>query len=289
MRIGFIGLGVMGRPMARSLVTAGHDVRVHRVKDASRDLLDAGATAAGTPADAARDAEIVIVIVPDTPDVEQVLFGKDGVATSLAKGALVIDMSSISPVETVQFAERIRSAGAGYLDAPVSGGEAGARDGTLSIMVGGTEEDFARGREVLEVLGKNISHVGGSGAGQIAKVANQIIVGVGIQAVSEALSLARRAGVDPARVRDALMGGFASSRVLEVHGQRIIDGAFDPGFRIVLHRKDLSLAIDSARRLDVPLPATAVTQQQMNAAVAEGYGDFDHSALVRLVDRRGVA
>ncbi|HEY5783830.1 MAG TPA: NAD(P)-binding domain-containing protein, partial [Microlunatus sp.] len=240
MRIAFIGLGVMGAPMAANLLVAGHQLSLSRVTAGRHDaLLDAGGEAADTAAAAAKDAEVVIVMVPDTPDVEEVLFGTDGVAGSLQPGTLVIDMSSISPNATKDFAARITAAGGRYLDAPVSGGEVGARAGTLSIMVGGTDADFVRAEPLLEVLGANVSHVGEVGAGQTAKVANQIIVALTIEAVAEALTFAEAAGADPAKVRAALLGGFASSKILELHGDRMITRSFDPGFRIRLHRKDL--------------------------------------------------
>ena len=288
MRIAFIGLGVMGAPMAANLLAAGHQLSLSRVTAGRHDaLLDAGGEAADTAAAAAKDAEVVIVMVPDTPDVEEVLFGTDGVAGSVQPGTLVIDMSSISPTATKDFAARITAAGGHYLDAPVSGGEVGARAGTLSIMVGGAADDFLRAQPLLEVLGANVSHIGEVGAGQTAKVANQIIVALTIEAVAEALTFAEAAGADPAKVRAALLGGFASSKILELHGERMITRSFDPGFRIRLHRKDLNLAVAAATELDLALPSTALTQQLMNAAVAAGDGDADHSALVTTVRRLG--
>ena len=220
-------------------------------------------------------------MLPDTPDVEAVLFGHDGVAEALTPGKLVIDMSSISPVATRDFAARVKAKGCAYLDAPVSGGEVGAKAASLTIMVGGEESAFERAKPILEKLGKNITLVGGPGDGQMAKVANQMIVALTIEAVSEAFLLAARAGTDVAKVRAALMGGFAGSRILEIHGQRMIDETFDPGFRIRLHRKDLGLALDAARTLEVALPNTAATMQMMNAALAAGDGDLDHSGLYR--------
>ncbi|TCV74542.1 2-hydroxy-3-oxopropionate reductase [Neorhizobium sp. R1-B] len=284
MNIGFIGLGVMGRPMAEHLIDAGHALHLSRVKPVSQHLVDKGAKAAPSASAVASACDIVILMLPDTPDVETVLFGKDGVAEGLSPGKLVIDMSSISPVATKEFARRIEALGCDYLDAPVSGGEVGARAASLTIMVGGSEAAFARARPLFEKMGKNITLVGGTGDGQTAKVANQIIVGLTIEAVSEALLFARRAGADPARVREALMGGFAASRILEVHGDRMVKQTFDPGFRIRLHRKDLTLAVDAARALDLALPNTAATQQLMNAAIAMGDGDRDHSALIRTLD-----
>ena len=281
MKIGFIGLGVMGRPMAGHLIAAGHELLLHRVKPASQGLVDRGGKALASPREVAAAAEVVILMLPDTPDVELVLFGSDGVAAGLGSGKLVIDMSSISPVATKQFAARIEALGSDYLDAPVSGGEVGARNAALTIMVGGQPELFERARPLFEAMGKTITLVGGVGDGQTAKVANQIIVGLTIEAVAEALNFARKAGADPARVREALMGGFAASRILEVHGERMIKRTFEPGFRIRLHRKDLSLALDAAKMLDLSLPNTAATQQLMNAAIALGDGERDHSVLIR--------
>ncbi len=285
MQIGFIGLGVMGRPMAERLVKAGHKLSLHRVKKLSQYLVDLGADSCDTAKAVAHAADIVILMLPDTPDVEEVLFGKNGVAEGLSAGKLVIDMSSISPTATKGFAEKIAGLKCDYLDAPVSGGEVGARNGTLSIMVGGTPVAFERAKPLFEAMGKNITLVGGVGDGQTAKVANQIIVALNIAAVAEALTFAKRAGADPKAVRQALMGGFASSRILEVHGERMIERTFDPGFRIRLHRKDLSIAVSTAKDLDLALPNTAATQQLMNSAVANGDGDKDHSALVETVER----
>jgi len=285
MNIGFIGLGVMGRPMAENLIDAGYSLVLSRVKPVSQHLVDKGGKAAENPRAVAQAADIVILMLPDTPDVEAVLFGKDGVAEGLSKGKLVIDMSSISPVATKDFATRIEALGCDYLDAPVSGGEVGARSASLTIMIGGTQAAFDKAKPLFESMGKNITLVGDVGDGQTAKVANQIIVGLTIEAVSEALLFARRAGADPAKVRSALMGGFAASRILEVHGERMVNEAFDPGFRIKLHRKDMTLAVDTARALDLALPNTATVQQLMNAAVAGGDGDRDHSALIRTLER----
>lgn len=281
MKIGFIGLGVMGRPMAAHLIDAGHKLQLSRIKDASRFLIDKGGIPAATAAEAAKGAGAVILMVPDTPDVEAVLFGDDGALAGLDKGALVIDMSSVSPVATQDFAKRVEAAGGHWLDAPVSGGHAGAENAALTIMCGGTETAFEMARPLLEVMGKRITHVGCAGAGQTAKVCNQIIVGLTIQAVAEALTLAAAAGADPARVREALLGGFADSTILKVHGERMIEQAFEPGFRIRLHRKDMSLAVDAAKALDLALPNTATVQQLMNAAIGRGDGDLDHSALIQ--------
>jgi 2-hydroxy-3-oxopropionate reductase len=279
--IGFVGLGKMGIPMAENLLKAGHSLALSRIRDGSRHLLGFGGTEAHSGADAVKDAEVVILMLPDTPDVEKVLFGEDGVAANLRPGSLVIDMSSISPVATRRFGAKVEASSGSYLDAPVSGGEVGARNATLSIMVGGSEEAFARALPLLQTMGKNINLVGPCGNGQMAKVANQMIVALTIEAVGEAFLLAKKAGADLGRLRSALMGGFAGSRILELHGQRMIDEAFDPGFRIRVHRKDLGLALDAARSLEVALPNTSATMQLMNAAMALGDGDLDHSALFR--------
>jgi 2-hydroxy-3-oxopropionate reductase len=284
MNIGFIGLGVMGRPMAEHLIGADHSLFLHRVKPASQSLVNKGGQALDSARAVAEASDVVILMLPDTPDVEAVLFGPDGVAAGLSAGKLVIDMSSISPVATKDFARRIEALGCDYLDAPVSGGEVGARNAALTIMVGGKEAVFDRALPLFQLMGKNITLVGGNGDGQTAKVANQIIVGLNIEAVAEALLFAKKAGADPAKVREALMGGFAASRVLEVHGERMVKRTFDPGFRIRLHRKDLSLAVDAAKALDIALPNAAATQQLMNAAIARGDGDKDHSALIRTLE-----
>ena len=282
--IGFIGLGIMGRPMALNLIKGGHTLFLHSRSGVPQDLTGAGGRACQSAREVASQSEVVITMVPDTPDVEAVLFGNDGVAQGLSAGKTVVDMSSISPIATKSFAKRIGELGCDYLDAPVSGGEVGAKNATLSIMVGGNEEVFARVRPIFELMGKNITRVGGTGDGQTCKVANQIIVGVTIEAVAEALLFASKAGADPAKVREALMGGFANSRILEVHGERMVKRNFDPGFRIDLHLKDLSLALTGARSLQLSLPMTAVCQQVMNAAAARGGGSWDHSGLVRALE-----
>lgn len=287
MKIGFIGLGVMGAPMARHLADAGHQI----VTVLNRSSLpnDLKATVAASPAEVARASEVVITMLPDTPDVERVLFGQNGVLEGISAGKLVIDMSSISPIATAGFAARIRGAGAGYLDAPVSGGEVGAKAASLTIMVGGPAAEFERALPIFERLGKNITLIGeNNGAGQTCKIANQIIVALNIEAVAEALVFASKAGCDPAKVRSALMGGFASSRVLDVHGERMIARTFAPGFRVRLHQKDLNLALESARALGVALPGTATTQQLMNACSARAGGaEADHSSLVRALEILG--
>jgi 2-hydroxy-3-oxopropionate reductase len=287
LRLGFIGLGIMGAPMAGHLRAAGHALFVTTRSKVPQALLDAGAVACADAAEVARQADIIFTMVPDTPDVEKVLFGAGGVAEGLAgagQGKVVVDMSSISPIETKAFAERIAALGAAYLDAPVSGGEVGAKAASLTIMVGGESAVFDRVLPLFQLMGKNITHVGGVGAGQTTKVANQIIVALNIAAVSEALVFASKAGADPAKVRQALMGGFASSRILEVHGERMIKRTFNPGFRIKLHQKDLNLALQGARAMGVALPQTASAAQLMQACAAHGLADMDHSALVRALE-----
>lgn len=285
MKIGFIGLGVMGRPMAAHLIAAGHELFLHRVKPVSQHLVDAGGKALDSAKAVAEAADVIILMVPDTPDVEAVLFGESGVAEGISPGKLVVDMSSISPVATKGFAARIADRGSSYIDAPVSGGEVGAKAGSLTIMVGASEADFERAWPLFELMGKNIARIGDVGAGQTAKVANQVIVGLTIEAVAEGLALAKAAGADPAKVREALMGGFAASRILEVHGDRMVKGTFDPGFRIRLHRKDIGLAMDAATALDLYLPHSGSLQQLMNKALADGLGDKDHSALYKLLEK----
>jgi 2-hydroxy-3-oxopropionate reductase len=284
MKIGFIGLGIMGRPMALNLKAAGHDLIVPERSSLTPEVR-AAAQVVATPKAVAAAAEVLILMVPDTPDVETVLFGPDGAADGLTKGSLVIDMSSISPIETKVYAKRVNDKGCDYLDAPVSGGEVGAKAATLTIMVGGPEAAFARAKPLFELMGKNITHVGAeNGAGQTCKVANQIMVALNIQAVSEALVFAAKAGADPAKVRAALMGGFASSRILEVHAERMINGTFNPGFKIKLHQKDLNLALSSAKALDLALPNTALAQQMFASCIAHGGGELDHSALVTVIE-----
>jgi 2-hydroxy-3-oxopropionate reductase len=284
MKIGFIGLGIMGRPMALNLKSAGHELIVPD-RSSLTDEIRSAATVVATPKAVAAGSEVLILMVPDTPDVEAVLFGENGAADGLRRGALVIDMSSISPIETKDYAKRIRDKGCEYLDAPVSGGEVGAKQGTLTIMVGGPDAAFARAKPLFELMGKNITHVGSEpGAGQICKVANQIIVALNIQAVSEALVFASKAGADPAKVRQALMGGFASSRILEVHAERMLNGTFNPGFKIKLHQKDLNLALSSAKALSLSLPNTAIAQQMLSSCIAHGGAELDHSALVLAIE-----
>jgi len=285
MKIAFLGTGIMGRPMAGHLQAAGHQLRLapHR-SPLPQDLMQGGAIACASAQEAASGAEIIILMLPDTPDVEHVLFGADGVAQGLASGACVIDMSSIDPIATRSFAKRIKALGCDYVDAPVSGGEVGAKAASLTIMCGAEPAVFNRVLPLLQHMGKNITRIGGVGDGQVAKVANQIIVALNIEAVAEALVFAAKAGADPAKVREALMGGFAASRVLEVHGERMIRRTFNPGFRIELHQKDLRLALQGAQALGVSLPNTGNAQQLLSACVAHGGAGWDHSAMIRALE-----
>jgi len=284
MKIGFVGLGIMGRPMALNLKNGGHDLIVPERASLTAEIRAAATVVADGQAVAAA-SDVVILMVPDTPDVESALFAANGVAAGLKAGTLVIDMSSISPVATKDFAERVNALGCDYLDAPVSGGEVGAKAASLTIMVGGPDAAFARAKPLFDLMGKNITHIGAeNGTGQTCKVANQIIVALNIQAVAEALVFASKAGADPAKVRSALMGGFASSRILEVHAERMLAGTFNPGFRIRLHQKDLNLALSSAKDLNLSLPNTAIAQQMMSSCMSRGEGDLDHSALVLAIE-----
>jgi len=283
-KIGFIGLGIMGAPMAGHLIEGGHELSVHTRSAVPQNLIDKGAVACAHAQEVAERSDVIILMVPDTPHVESVLFDENGVAAGLTEGKTVIDMSSISPIETKAFAKRINEFGCQYLDAPVSGGEFGAKAGSLTIMVGGEDETFERVKPLFELMGKNITHVGANGDGQTCKVANQIIVALNIEAVGEALLFASKAGANPARVREALMGGFASSKILEVHGERMINRTFDPGFRIELHQKDLNLALANARAMGLSLPNTAFAQELFNACAANGGAAWDHSAMVRALE-----
>ena len=284
-KVGFIGLGIMGGPMATKLQEGGCKLFLHDLKNPPLALIEGGATVCTNATEVAKRADIIIVMVPDTPHVEEVLFGAEGVAAGLTPGKIVIDMSSISPMATKEFARKINKRQCDYLDAPVSGGEVGARAATLTIMVGGGQEAFDRARPLFELMGKNITLVGGNGDGQTTKVANQIIVALNIQAVAEALLFASKAGADPARVRQALMGGFAASRILEVHGERMVKRTFAPGFRIELHQKDLNLALQGAKSLGLSLPNTASAQELMNSCAAHGMAQLDHSALCQAIER----
>jgi 2-hydroxy-3-oxopropionate reductase len=284
-KIGFIGLGIMGNPMAGQLIKGGHQVYLYSKDGVPAELAEAGGTGCASAREVALQADIIITMVPDTPHVAAALFDEDGVAAGLVPGKVVVDMSSISPVETKVFAQRIKALGCEYVDAPVSGGEVGARAASLTIMVGGSEAAFDRVKPLFELMGKNITLVGENGAGQTCKVANQIIVALNIEAVGEALLFASKMGADPAKVRQALMGGFAASRILEVHGERMIKRTFDPGFRIELHQKDLNLALSSARAVGVSLPNTATAQELFNTCAAHGGKGWDHSALVRALEK----
>jgi len=282
-RVGFVGLGIMGRPMALNLVKAGYPLAVHARRPASMTpLVDAGATACASPAEVARQAPIVFTMVSDTSDVEQVILGDNGVIEGVQAGSVVVDMSTVSPSATRAMAERLRAAGAEMLDAPVSGGDIGAHDGTLSIMVGGPEQAFERVRPLFEVMGKNIVHIGGNGAGQVCKACNQVLVAQTIAGVGEALLLAASSGVDAAKVRDALLGGFAYSRILEVHGKRMLDDDFTPGFKAALHQKDMRIVLEAANELGIALPGAAQVAQFLNALVGEGQGDLDSAAIYRI-------
>jgi 2-hydroxy-3-oxopropionate reductase len=286
-KLGFIGLGIMGNPMAAHLIAAGHEVFMTTLGKVPAELLTGKGKACDSITDVVRQADIIFLMLPDTPDVAKVLFGEGGVAGALAKGKTVVDMSSISPMDTKEFAKKINALGCDYLDAPVSGGEVGAKAASLTIMVGGPQAAFDLVKPLFELMGKNITLVGGNGDGQTCKVANQIIVALNIAAVGEALLFASKAGADPAKVRQALMGGFASSRILEVHGERMIKRTFAPGFRIGLHQKDLNLALSGARTLGLALPQTAGAAQLMQACAANGMQDLDHSALVRALELLG--
>jgi len=284
--IGFIGLGIMGKPMALNLRKHGHALWVHGRRPATMEpLVAAGATPCQSPAEVAAHADVIFVMVSDTPDVEQVILGRNGIAEGVRKGAVVVDMSTISPDATRRFAAELGKRGADMLDAPVSGGEVGAVNATLSIMVGGDGATFGRVKPLFEQLGKNIVHVGGHGAGQVAKACNQVVVAVTIEAVSEALTFARKNNVDAAKVREALMGGFAGSKILEVHGKRMLDNDFKPGFKVKLHQKDLRIVMEDAHKLGLALPAAALAAQHLNALMGTGDGELDSSAIVKVIER----
>lgn len=285
MKIGFLGTGIMGGPMAAHLLDHGHQVYVDGNHSVPAVLKEKGVVVAGSAKEVAEQTEVIILMVPDTPDVAGALFGEHGVADGLSPGKIVVDMSSISPVETKEFAARINQLGCKYLDAPVSGGQVGAEKATLTIMVGGDQETFDKVLPIFKLMGQNITLVGANGDGQTCKVANQIIVGLTIEAVAEALLFASKAGADPAKVREALMGGFASSKILEVHGERMVKRTFAPGFRINLHQKDLNLALENARKLHIALPNTATAQELFNAVAAQGDSDLDHSAMVLALEK----
>jgi 2-hydroxy-3-oxopropionate reductase len=284
--IGFIGLGIMGKPMAGHLLKAGHTVYVYDiVPEAVAELEREGAIPCKSSKEVAGKTGMVFLIVPDTPDVEAALFGKNGVVEGIQPGSIVVDMSSISPIATKEFARKLKEMGVEMLDAPVSGGQVGAQNAALSIMVGGSVENFERIKPFFDIMGKNIVHIGGNGDGQTCKVANQIVVALTIEAVAEALLFASKAGADPAKVRAALLGGFAQSRILELHGERMIKRTFQPGFRVRLHQKDLNLALESARKMGLSLPNTATAQELFNAIAAGGGSELDHSAMVLALEK----
>jgi len=284
--LGFVGLGIMGKPMAGHLLKAGHTVYVYDImKESLSEMKKQGAVVCGTSKEVAQKATIIFIMVQDTPNVEAALFDKNGIAEGLRQGSIVVDMSSISPIATKEFAKRLEAMGVQMLDAPVSGGEVGAKNATLSIMVGGRDDVFGKIKPYFELMGKNITLVGGNGDGQTCKVANQIVVALTIEAVSEALVFASKAGADPAKVRAALLGGFAHSRILELHGEKMIKRTFQPGFRIRLHQKDLNLALEAARKLGICLPNTATAQELFNAVAASGGIDLDHSAMVTALEK----
>lgn len=284
MNIGFIGLGIMGKPMAGHLIAGGHTLFLKTRREVPAELVSAGGTACASAAEVAEKSDVIITMLPDTPDVETVLFGEGGVAEGLSAGKIVVDMSSISPIATKGFAEKVAVKGASYLDAPVSGGEVGAKNAALSIMVGGEESDFDLVKPLFELMGKTVTHVGPVSSGQVAKVANQIIVALTIEAVAEGLLFASKAGADPAKVRQAITGGLATSRILELHGERMIKRTFDPGFRIALHQKDLNLALEGAKALGVSLPSTAIAQQLFSVCVANGGAGWDHSGIAKALE-----
>jgi 2-hydroxy-3-oxopropionate reductase len=286
-RVGFIGLGIMGRPMARNLVKAGHELVVHSRSRGPVDELAAESSAvraASSPREVAEQARVVITMLPDSPDVRDVVFGESGLLEAMGAGSLLIDMSTIAPATAIEVEAALRAKGAGAVDAPVSGGEPGAINAALSIMAGGSEADFARAKPLFEALGRTIVHVGGPGAGQTVKACNQIVVAITYAAVSEALVLGSKAGVDPSRIVEVLSGGLASNRILELKGKGMIEHAFQPGFRINLHRKDLGIATATGKEFGVPLPVTALVTQMFEALAVAGRGDLDHSAFVTLIE-----
>jgi len=285
-KIGFIGLGLMGKPMARNLANAGADLIVHNRSSASVDeLVSEGMAAGGSPSGTAQGADIIIMMLPDTPTVEKILLGENGVLVGLKPGSLVIDMGTTKVPVTRAFAKAVEDKGCDYLDAPVSGGTIGAENATLTIMAGGTDAAFKRAHPILNVLGSRITHIGSAGTGQVAKAANQVIVGLNIGAVAEALTLAKHAGADPAKVREALAGGFADSRILEVHGQRMIDDTFEPGARATVQRKDMDQALELAAELGIELPATSLSRDLYDWLIENGGADLDHAALIKAIDR----
>ena len=284
-KIGFIGLGIMGKPMAHHLLNAGYSLAVLQRNEASKELIDAGAKAFKTNREVAENSDVVITMLPDSPQVEEVVLGKDGVIDGLKQGALFIDMSSIAPSAAKKIHQQLQQKGVEALDAPVSGGQVGAEAASLSIMVGGSEAAFTRALPLFQLMGKNIVLIGEAGAGQTTKVCNQMIVGMTIQAVAEAFTLAKKAGVNLEKMREVLLGGFAQSRILDLHGKRVIDKNFKPGFKVKLHRKDMNLALQEGKEYAVPLYGTALVAAQMDALIAQGNGDLDHSALAMLMEK----
>jgi 2-hydroxy-3-oxopropionate reductase len=285
-RIGFIGLGIMGKPMAGNLLAAGYELTVHnRSRGPADELAARGAIPAGSPSEVAASSDVVITMLPDSPDVEAVVLGRDGIAAGIREGALYVDMSTIGPAVSRRIAAVLSERDVEAVDAPVSGGEPAAREGNLSIMAGGSDEAVERARPIFDVLGKATTHIGPAGSGQVAKAANQVVVALTIQAVAEALTLARKAGADPARVRAALLGGFAQSRILDLHGLRMLDGSYEPGFKLRLHRKDLAIALQLGREEHAPLFATAQAAELMDALLAGGAGDRDHSVMATLYEQ----
>ena len=278
--IGFIGLGIMGRPMAENLREADYELVVYnRTEEKADDFVEGGGEKASSPREVAEKSDVVITMLPDSPQVEELVLGEDGVAAGVSEGKLYIDMSSIAPATSRQVHEVLEEKGVEAVDAPVSGGQPAAESGELAIMVGGSDDAVERARPILEVMGKAVTHIGPPGAGQVAKAANQVVVGLTIQAVAEALTLVRKSGVDAAKVREALLGGLAQSKILEMHGERMLEHEFDPGFKLSLHRKDLSIALQAAREEGVPLLATAQAAEVMNALLASGHGDQDHAVI----------
>src|SRR5215216_3377336 len=284
-KVGFIGLGIMGKPMAKNLMEAGYElVLYNRTLEKAEELSEDGAEVAANPREVAENSEIIVTMLPDSPDVRNVVAGKDGVLEGIEEGALLVDMSTISPVVTEELAEAVKKKGAGMLDAPVSGGDVGAIEGTLSIMVGGEEEDFERAKPLFEVMGKTVTHVGPSGTGQVVKAANQIVVALTIEAVSEALVLGSAGGVSPEKILDVLSGGLAGNKVMEVKREKFLSHTFDPGFRSELHHKDLGIALSAGREYGVVLPVTAIVDQMLLAMKKKGWGGWDHSALLTLIE-----
>jgi 2-hydroxy-3-oxopropionate reductase len=284
-KVGFIGLGIMGKPMAKNLMQAGYElVLYNRTREKAEDLANDGAEVAASPKEVAENSDMIVTMLPDSPDVHDVVTGEDGVLEGIKKGALLVDMSTISPVVTEELAEKLRERGVGMLDAPVSGGDVGAIEGTLSIMVGGSEEDFERARALFEVMGETVTHVGPTGAGQVVKAANQIVVALTIEAVSEALVLGSKGGVAPETVLDVLSGGLAGNKVMEVKREKFLSHEFDPGFRSELHHKDLGIALAAGREYGVALPVTAIVDQMLLAMKKKGWGGEDHSALLRIIE-----